>query len=121
LDTLQHSSNKLEDKFNYITQTQDGKILKSSTIYIRNDENKPIGIFSINYDITELTLASNCIESLIGHSGDIQNASTIPQNVTQLLDDLLNESVKKIGKPVQLMSKEDKIKQFNFLMKPALS
>ena len=57
LNALKHVSDSLEDKLSYVTKTYDGKILKSSTIYIRDNENKPIGIFSINYDITELTIA----------------------------------------------------------------
>lgn len=115
LNALNHVSDSLEDKLNYITKTHDGKILKSSTIYIRGNENIPIGIFSINYDITELTIAKNCIDSFISHKEDIEDANKIPQNVNQLLDDLLEESVKKIGKPVALMSKEEKIQAIQFL------
>lgn len=115
LNALNHVSDSLEDKLGYITRTHDGKILKSSTIYIRDDKNKPIGIFSINYDITELTIAKNCIDSLVNHAEDIEAANKIPLNVNQLLDDLLEESVKKIGKPVALMSKEQKIEAIQFL------
>lgn len=115
LNALNHVSDSLEDKLSYITRTHDGKILKSSTIYIRDNKNKPIGIFSINYDITELTIAKNCIDSLINHADDIEEANKIPLNVNQLLDDLLEESVKKIGKPVALMSKDQKIEAIQFL------
>jgi len=115
LNALKQVPDSLEDELNYITKTHDGKILKSSTIYIRDNENKPIGIFSINYDITELTIAKNCIDSLISHKEDIEDANKIPQNVHQLLDDLLEESVKKVGKPVALMSKEEKIQAIQFL------
>jgi predicted transcriptional regulator YheO len=115
LNALNHVSDSLEDKLSYITRTHDGKILKSSTIYIRDNKNKPIGIFSINYDITELTIAKNCIDSLINHAEDIEEANKIPLNVNQLLDDLLEESVRKIGKPVALMSKEQKIEAIQFL------
>ena len=115
LNALKHVSTSLEDKLDYITKTYDGKILKSSTIYIRNNEHKATGIFSINYDITELTIAKNCIDSLTSHKEDIEDVNKIPQNVNQLLDDLLDESVKKIGKPVALMSKEEKIQAIQFL------
>ncbi len=115
LNALKHVSDSLEDELNYITKTHDGKILKSSTIYIRDNEGKATGIFSINYDITELTIAKNCIDSLTSHKDGIEDASKIPQNVNQLLDDLLEESVKKIGKPVALMSKEEKIEAIQFL------
>ena len=115
LNALKHVSDSLEDKLNYLTKTHDGKILKSSTIYIRDSKNNPMGIFSINYDITELTIAKNCIDSLVSHKDDIKSADIIPLNVNQLLDDLLEESVKKIGNPVTLMSKEQKIQAIEFL------
>ncbi|GCD10180.1 helix-turn-helix transcriptional regulator [Clostridium tagluense] len=115
LNALKHDVNSLEDKLNYITKTHDGKTLKSSTIYIRDSQNKPTGIFSINYDITELTIAKNCLDSMLSHKEDTEDVSNIPQNVNQLLDDLLDESVKKVGKPVALMSKDEKIQAIQFL------
>ncbi|MBZ9606770.1 helix-turn-helix transcriptional regulator [Clostridium estertheticum] len=115
LNALKNNCEQVEDNLNYITKTHDGRVLKSSTIYIRNDENIPVGIFSINYDITELTMASNCIESLISHKENIYDGNKIPQNVNQLLDDLLEESVKKINKPVALMSKDEKIQAIQYL------
>jgi predicted transcriptional regulator YheO len=118
LNALKHVSDlsdSLEDKLDYLTKTYDGKILKSSTIYIRDNDKKPIGIFSINYDITELTIAKNCLDSLINTKESIEDVDKIPQNVNQLLDDLLEESVKRIGKPVALMTKEQKIEAVQFL------
>lgn len=118
LNALKKNPLECEDKLNYITKTQDGRILKSSTIYIRDDENKPIGVFSINYDITELTIATNAINSIISHENeenDDDEVNKIPQNVNQLLDDLLEESTRKINKPVALMSKEEKIAAIQFL------
>ncbi|MCT4661347.1 MAG: helix-turn-helix transcriptional regulator [Tissierellales bacterium] len=115
LNALKHHEEPLEDKLNYVTKTQDGKLLKSSTIYINDDNGNPIGIFSINYDITELAIAQNAISSFINKDDDTPDAGKIPQNVNQLLDDLLEESVNKIGKPVALMTKEQKIEAINYL------
>ena len=42
----------VHDREPYLTKTTDGKLLKSSTIFIRNDEGKPVGILGINFDIT---------------------------------------------------------------------
>ena len=39
----------------------------------------------------------------------------IPQNVNQLLEELIDQSVSLVGKPVALMSKEDKIQAIRFL------
>lgn len=52
LEALRGDPAALKDHFGYLTKTKDGKILKSSTIFIRDDDENPVGIFSINYDIT---------------------------------------------------------------------
>lgn len=48
----------MHDREPYLTKTADGKLLKSSTIFIRNDEGKPVGILGINFDITLMKLLS---------------------------------------------------------------
>ena len=43
------------------------------------------------------------------------SADPIPHNVSDLLDQLIQESVQLVGKPVELMSKEDKVRAIGFL------
>ena len=95
----------------------DGRILKSSTVFIRDSEGKPEGIFSINYDITELLMAERAVESILQHKADRKMPERIPQSVNELLDDLIEQSVQLVGKPVAMMSKEDKIAAIAFLNK----
>lgn len=114
LDALKSDPQKLEDHASYLTKTKDDRILKSTTIYIRNDEQKIIGVFSINYDITELIMIENAIKPLVSVESE-EKASPIPQNVTDLLNDLIEESTRQVGKPVPLMTREDKIKAIKFL------
>ncbi len=106
---------KLEDRFNYQTRTGDGRVLRSSTVYIRNDSNKPIGVFSINYDTTDLSVAEKIIKSLNASNIETQTPERIVQNVGDLLEELIESSVKLVGKPVAVMTKEDKIKAIQFL------
>ena len=54
LETLHKNAAKVQDKLSYLTRTEDGRILKSSTLYIRDADEKISYIFSINYDITAL-------------------------------------------------------------------
>ena len=105
----------LEDHVSYITKTADGKILRSSTIYIRNDSGVIEGVFSINYDITYLVMAENALHSFTGNVESKKDIAKSTSNVEMLLDDLIEQSVKLIGKPVALMTKDDKIKAINFL------
>ena len=115
LDALRSEPDKLQDHTSYLTKTKDGRILKSTTIYIRNENQKVIGIFSINYDITELMMVENAIKPLISVASKEEQVSPIPQNVTDLLNELIEESTRQVGKPVPLMTREDKIKAIKFL------
>lgn len=105
----------LEDEAGYLMKTHDGRILKSTTIYIRDESDKPVGIFAINYDITEMLMAEKAIESILNHKVEPSIPERIPTNVNDLLDDLIEQSVAIVGKPVALMSKEDKIRAIQFL------
>ncbi len=104
----------LEDRLHYLTKTSDGRILRSSTVYIRNAAGKPIGIFAINYDLTDLMMAQSIVNALV-NDGSQNQIQSIPTNINELLDDLLEQSVRLVGKPVALMNKEDRIKAISFL------
>ena len=62
LEALRGNPEQLHDHLSYLTRTKDGKILKSTTIYIRDDDGAPIGIFGINYDITLKIGRASCRE-----------------------------------------------------------
>lgn len=117
LEALQGDQGKLRDHLGYLAKTQDGKILKSSTLYIRDDGSRIVGILSINYDITHLMVAENAIKSItqIDTDGRKKEPERIPKNVNELLEELIEQSVQVVGKPVALMAKDDKIKAIQFL------
>lgn len=116
LEALKYHSNIPDDHLAYLTKTNDGRILKSSTIYIHDDNNeKVIGILSINYDITSMLLAEQAIKSLVSSTDDKKEPERIPQNVNDLLEDLIRQSVTLIGKPVAMMTKDDKVRAIQFL------
>ena len=118
LNTMTHHNETLTDKLAYLTQTDSGRILKSSTIFIKNEIGEPCYIFSINYDITNLLAIDTTISSLVSTPGEKDKEKApdrIARDVNELLDELIEQSVALIGLPVALMSKEDKIKAINFL------
>ena len=115
LEALRTDTRKLEDHLAYLTKTEDGKLLKSSTIYLRDDEGRAIGIFSINYDITLLMAMENTLQDFTQTEEPSREPENITRNVSTLLEELLEQSVRIVGKPVALMHKEDKVKAIRFL------
>ena len=116
IEQLQTNDPEPKDHLCYLTKTPDGKILKSSTVYIRNSKGKVSAIFSINYDISKLLMVESAVRDLISTGEETQQ--TEPEkivNINDLLDDLIEQSVKLVGKPVALMNKDDKVKAIRFL------
>lgn len=115
LEALRGENSELNDHLSYLTKTKDGKILKSTTIYIRDDDGAPIGIFGINYDITLMLAMETALKQFTATEQVEKEPEAISRNVSDLLDELIQQSVKIVGKPVALMSKEDKVKAVQFL------
>lgn len=104
-----------EDRLSYLAKTADGKTLKSTTVYIRDQDQEPIGIFSINYDITLMLAMEESLRQFTAPKQPEEAPEPIAQNVSDLLDELIEQSVKRVGKPVALMTKEEKVKAIGFL------
>lgn len=110
------AESEAQDRIGYFTKTADGKLLKSSTTYIRDEDGRVIAIFSINHDITSLSVASAALSEIIAPSEGAQGeVEKITPHVEELLDELMWRSTELIGKPVGLMNKEDKMRAIRWL------
>lgn len=117
------------DRFNYIVNTRDGKLLRSSTMFIRDDNGKTVGSLCINTDITETVRFEEYLRQYNQYNVPTVNANPMIPNqapptqeqeffandVSQLLDYLIAEAGKQVGKPVEKMQREDKINFVRYL------
>ena len=104
-----------EDRLSYLTKTPTGKLLKSSTVYIRDEDGKVAALFCINFDVTALNMASSTLQELASPMDTQSTPERISPNVNDVLDDLIDHSMRLIGKPVELMTKDDKVRAIQFL------
>ena len=132
---------KDKDRYNYISTTKDGKILRSSTMFLEDADGTITGSLCINTDITE-TLhmedylrkhnnianvpSDSAIDSLIARSEahdsekdtslySEQSVEFFAQDVSQVLDYLIEAAQERIGKPVNAMRRAEKIEFIRFL------
>ncbi len=117
LEQLQRAADDpAADRLSYLTRTPNGKLLKSSTVFLRGEDGRVCAIFGINFDVSALTLAETMLSELTTPAETFQaEPAQIPNNVNDLLDDLIDRSVKIVGKPVARMTKEDKTTAIRFL------
>ncbi|MBQ0058682.1 MAG: transcriptional regulator [Lachnospiraceae bacterium] len=121
LEGLKHAET-LKDEYAYITRTDNSRILKCTTIYIKDDEGNPRYVLGINHDITNLLAFEGAIKSLTGSPsseetdlGSKKQPKHLPHDVNAMLDELIEQSVEIVGVPVPFMTKQDKIKAINYL------
>jgi len=115
MEQLRSNDPEPKDHLCYLMKTPDGKILKSSTVYIRNSKGKVSAILAINYDISKLLMVESALNDLISTGEPQQTEPEKIVNINDLLEDLIQQSVALVGKPVALMNKDDKVRAIQFL------
>lgn len=95
LDQLASQDKQPRDHLCYLTRTPDGKILKSSSIYIRGSRGTVVAIFSINYDVSGLMMIQQTIGELLSTQDKTEPEKII--NVNNVLNELIEQSVALVG------------------------
>lgn len=120
-----------EDKINkkgtavigYRTKTKEGRELKSTTIFIRDEKDNAVGCLCINIDLTPYLAIKNLIDQICQpispDNAEVENES--PEKFVSDVDSLIGQLIEKVtnnaNKPVISMSKEDKLQVMRDLKK----
>jgi predicted transcriptional regulator YheO len=110
---------------NYQTESKDGKKLKSTSIFIRDNKKKIVGFLCINYALDHLTEIRRKIDDFCAVNKDVDknifNNEEKEEIFTDNLDDLLErvfiKAREKVGKPIEKMQKDDKLEIVRYLQK----
>ena len=100
--------NTNEDIINYTGKSTDGRVLKSSTMFIKDDEGDVIGCFCINFDMTELVVAKKVLSEIMTISGEDKDAENTNM-INDVLSDIVQKNIDDAGKPIAYLSKEEKV------------
>ena len=103
------------DRFNYITTTQDGKILRSSSIYVKDDDGNVIGSVCVNMDITETLQFEGYLRQFNQFENFSNEEEIFAPDVNNLLTHLIQKGQEQIGKQACDMNKNEKIEFIHFL------
>jgi len=102
-----------KNKVNYLKKTSDGRILKSSSLFVKDENGKVIGFLCINFDMSELSIIKSLLNDFIEVSDgiSIENSSeeSFGSNINDVLNSIVNRTLDSLGKPVAFMSKEEKV------------
>ena len=109
--------NKIFEKEKFVTNYKgmtSGKILRSSTLFIKDDNENLIGMLCVNVDITNYISMSKELSNLayygIGED-DFKNTNDIadfPASIMEMIKDFVSNYVSKAGYNIQRLTKDEK-------------
>ncbi len=116
LEVLRGSVVDNGDRYNYITHTKDGKVLRSSSVYFYNEDNKVIGSLCVNFDITEELRFENYLKARNNYSlGASDDKEVFATDVKQLLEHFISEGQRLVGTPIVLMDRNERLQFLKYL------
>lgn len=102
-------------RYNKVMLNENGRVIRNSSIFFRNEEGENIGALCLNFDITPLVNIQNEISnySLITNNNEPEEPFT--NDVNAILDRLIEECATRFMKPGSAMSKEEKMECVRYL------
>ncbi len=122
---LIQDGNAVKDRHCFMTLTDDGRELKSSTSYIRDSKGEIIAAFCINFNTTDHHNAIQFLESFVNRGGATQTAAgeadgtpeKMSFSIDNTVDSLFEQAVAEIGKRPASMITDEKIRLVKLLEK----
>lgn len=104
------------DEYNYITHMPDGRVFRSSSMYVRDEKGKAVISLCINQDITEtLMLEKKLHEYNMVADQQVAQKEFFAHNVHELLDFYIDQAQYFVGKKADEMNRDEKKQMIEFL------
>ena len=108
--SLVAQGDEARDQIGYVTQTRDGKILKSSTLLLRDQEGHVFGAMCINLDVTDLRAVSKRLHQLAGPVLAVPSAVHFTDDITEVIRAVIDEEEATIGRAPDRSRKEHRLR-----------
>ncbi len=96
------------DLLNYHTKTKDGKDLRSSSVFLRDEKGQIFGALCINVDVSGLLKIQEWVQGALG-TADTTIDERFEHSVDEVLETLIQNAIASIGKKTTDQTREDKV------------
>ncbi|WP_212998016.1 helix-turn-helix transcriptional regulator [Winogradskya consettensis] len=94
---------------NYLTRTQDGRIVKSSTMPLRDEAGHVFGALCVNIDVTALRQAGDLLTALAGTPSAPIPATTFSDDFDDVVDARIRAEEASRGKPAASLTRPERL------------
>lgn len=102
-----------EPELNYLTRTESGRTVKSSTLPLRDGDGQVFGALCVNVDVTALRQAADVLADLAGLAG-VGGPTAAPTTFTDDFDEVVDSVVRAeelaLAKPVDALNRRERLR-----------
>lgn len=103
------------DQINYVTRSDSGRVIKASTILLRDRDGEVFGALCVNVDVTDLRHAAVLLGELAAVDTLPDATTTFTNDVGSLIRAVVAEEELKLGRPAGRMTRAERLELFRAL------
>lgn len=104
------------DLYAYTTSLPGGRVMKSSTIFLRDGAGCAIGALCINLDVTDFIASRNALNAFVSTDTATERATeTLSDNIFDTVQSAVAETLYDTGRSLHTLTREEKIDLMNRL------
>lgn len=111
---VEEFGDEVPDKIAYKITTEDGKVLRCASIFIRDDSGRLEGCLAINFDISDFMFFQQAFSDFTfvstdnGNGSDAESFVQFSKKPTASMESTIDATIAKQGKPPAMMDKAQK-------------
>ncbi len=98
-----------EDLIGYVKNTRDGRVLRSSTLMLRDPAGSVFGCLCINLDVTELVAFQGALGRLFPEGNANPTPAQFTDRTEEVLEQILEAAAAEVSRPPARMTREDRL------------
>ncbi|MEL6271221.1 MAG: PAS domain-containing protein [Chloroflexota bacterium] len=103
------NDNTSRDMYNYRTQLASGRVMRSCTMFLRDETGYAYGAFCINFDISAFTQFHRYLENFV-LMDTVDVNETFSDDVQGTVHSILLETVNEMGAELPILTREEKVR-----------
>jgi predicted transcriptional regulator YheO len=98
-----------EDLYNYLTSLPGGRLMKSCTVFLRDDNGEARGAFCVNFDISAFVGMRKLLDDFVAthEKGDV--VETFANDIEETVQNVVVDTLHELGQVLPLMGREEKV------------
>ncbi len=98
-----------QDLYNYLTTLPGGRVMKSSTIFLRDQDGSAYGAFCINFEISAFSGFHKHLTDFLNTEDQGEVTELLSDDIQKTIQSIIAETVSELENDLPILSRDDKV------------